>query len=264
MPSQTANRVPKPAVIPLAARLCCATLPPKRFSVAPSMTSTMQFSESSPTFLSCLASLACLLMLGTSPASAGDAPEAPEPEYSQYYTGAFHEYSMRGGLTLPANSDYRGWHVDIGVRHSFPFLIGDFRVAYQFDRLESDEASQGPLDQHGLGGYLAIHPGYLLLLGSDWLSYTLASVHLELGGGAKMGVVQNLEAGDFETGLGPFVSIGGGFDVPLGDPDTGAAPWLNFVYHWQVADFDDRVETFDLDSHVVQIGLGWRINGLLF
>ena len=208
--------------------------------------------------------VASFVFLAAGPVSAQDASEKNEhSEYSDYYTGAFVEYSVRGGASLATDAAYDGWHIDAGVRHSFPMLIGDFRIAYRYDRLSAGP-SAGPLEQHGLGGYLAFHPAYLLMLGSDWLSYTLSSIHLELGGGAKFGVLEPADGGDFETGLGPFVSVGGGFDVPLGDPDTGAAPWLNFVYRWHVADFDGEVETFDLDMHVLQVGLGWRINGLLF
>jgi hypothetical protein len=229
------------------------------------MSIIMQCFELLRTRLLRLAALLCPLLLLTSSAVAEESSGDATREYSQYYTGAFHEYSMRGGLTLPSNTDYSGWHLDIGIRHSFPFLVGDFRVAYQFDRLDADtDADLGQLEQHAVGGYLAVHPGYLLLLGSDWLGYTLSSVHLELGGGAQMGVLENPATEDFETGFGPFVSIGGGFDVPLADPDNGAAPWLNFIYRWRVADFDGEVETFDLDTHLVQVGLGWRINGLLF
>jgi hypothetical protein len=195
---------------------------------------------------------------------------AETPEYSDYFTGAFVEYSVRGGASLASEADYDGWHIDAGVRHSFPMLLGDFRVAYRFDNLSEGGAGNpnalapGPIEQHSVGGYLALHPAYLLMLGSDWLSYTLASIHLELGGGVRLGVLERVVDGEFEMGVGPFVSIGGGFDMPLADPDSGAAPWLNFVYRWHVADFDGAVETYDIDMHVVQVGLGWRINGLMF
>jgi hypothetical protein len=172
---------------------------------------------------------------------------------------------VRGGASLASQAAYDGWHIDAGVRHSFPMLLGDFRVAYRFDNLsEADALAPGPIQQHSVGGYLALHPAYLLMLGNDWLSYTLASIHLEIGGGARLGVLERTDEDVFETGFGPFVSIGGGFDMPLADPDSGASPWLNVVYRWHVADFDGAVETYDIDMHVVQVGLGWRINGLMF
>lgn len=234
--------------------------------------------ETTPLFaarrwLLALALIASSLLLGA-PADAADpvepAPEAPEEQtedsdYSPYFTGAFVEYALRGGASLATDAPYDGWHMDIGMRHSFPMLIGDLRVAYRFDRLTpSDESAPGAIDQHGLGAYLAIHPGYLLLLGNDWLSYTLASVFLELGAGAQASVLNRADDDSYETGFGPFTSLGAGVDMPLWDADGGHAPWLNIVYRWHIADFDGARETHDIDMHILQVGLGWRINGLLF
>lgn len=220
-----------------------------------------------------LALTAASLLIGA-PADAAD-PGEPEPkaeaeqaetsDYSPYFTGAFVEYALRGGASLATKAPYDGWHLDVGVRHSFPMLIGDLRLAYRFDRLTpTDESTPGAIDQHGLGAYLAIHPGYLLLLGNDWLSYTLASVFVELGAGARASVLERADDGSYETGFGPFTSLGAGVDMPLWDPDGGHAPWLNLVYRWHIADFDGARETYDIDMHVLQVGVGWRINGLLF
>jgi hypothetical protein len=205
------------------------------------------------------------LTLGSASAWADQRSQEAESGYSPYYTGAFVEYAMRAGPNFATSAAYEGWHLDLGVRHSFPMLIGDFRLAYRFDRLtETDGSTPGPIDSHNLGGHLALHPAYLLLLGNDWLSYTLASLYLELGAGAKFDVLDSRATGDFESHFGPWVSLGGGLDIPLWDVDKGYAPWLNIVYRWHVADFDGDVETYDLNMHLVQVGLGWRINGLLF
>lgn len=221
------------------------------------------------------------------PAGAPDADDiftvqAPDRNYSQGYTGAFVEYSIRTGLSIPTEAPYSGWNFDVGMRHSFPALLGDFRVAYRFDRLHGDAGEllnpqdpaeilrqPGMIDQHSLGGYLAIHPAYLLLLGNSKLAYSLASVHLELGFGAQYALLEPTSAQrdlgeDYRSHVGPFVSLGGGFSVPLTNPDVGYAPWLHFVYRWHVADFNGEIDTFDINMHVVQIGLGWRINGLLY
>ncbi len=186
-------------------------------------------------------------------------------EYSRYYTGAFVEYSVRGGASLATEAPYKGWNIDVGARQSFPMLVGDFRVAYRYDHLTGTGANTpGPMEQHSLGGYVCFHPLYLLMLGSDWLSYTVASLYAEFGGGAQIGVLNRPDTGDYQTHVGPFVSLGVGLDMPLADPDVGYAPWLNIVYRWHVADFDGKVETFDIDMNVLQVGIGWRINGLLY
>lgn len=199
--------------------------------------------------------------------STGSTPEASggdsQPDYSPYYNGAFVEYSVRGGASLATEAPYDGWNVDVGARHSFPMLLGDFRLAYRFDNF-GDASASGKLEQHNVGGYLAIHPLYLVLLGSDWLSYSIASLYAEVGGGAQMAILKPDGDGDYRTHFGPFVSLGVGLDIPLSDPDVGYAPWLNLVYRWHVADFDGAVETYDIDMHLLQVGVGWRINGLLF
>jgi hypothetical protein len=209
-------------------------------------------------------------------AGSPDAHDETAREYSRQYIGAFVEYSARAGASIATDAPYSGWNLDIGMRHSFPVLLGDFRVAYRYDHLTPTDAAPenladdvALLGQHSLGGFLAIHPGYLLLLGSDQLSYTLASLHAEIGFGAQYSVFEPsraaLDAGaDYRTNIAPFVSLGVGLGIPLLDPDVGHAPWLHLVYRWHVADFDGDIETFDLDMHLLQLGLGWRINGLLF
>lgn len=199
-------------------------------------------------------------------------------DYSKQYNGSFVEYSLRGGASLSSNTDYDGWNIDAGMRHSFPALLGDFRLAYRYDRLTPNSAARqrqdamgqltaSPLIQnHSVGGYLGIHPGYLLLLGNSRLAYALASLHAEIGGGLEYTIVDPSEAqgGDPRGQLGPFFSIGVGLNIPITSPDVGYAPWIHLLYRWHVSDFIGDTEPFDVNMHILQIGLGWRINGLLF
>lgn len=199
-------------------------------------------------------------------------------DYSKQYNGSYVEYSLRGGASLSSNTDYSGWNIDAGMRHSFPAMLGDFRVAYRYDHLtpntaarervnEMGQLSESPLfENHSVGGYLGIHPGYLLLLGNSRLAYTLASLHAEIGFGAEYSRVAPSEAsgGDTRGKLAPFVSLGVGLNIPITSPDVGYAPWIHLLYRWHISDFNGKVETFDVNMHILQVGLGWRINGLLF
>lgn len=201
-----------------------------------------------------------------------------ERDYSKQYNGSFVEYSVRGGASLSSNTDYDGWNIDAGMRHSFPALLGDFRLAYRYDRLSPNSTASerrdamgqltaSPLIQnHSVGGYLGIHPGYLLLLGNSRLAYALASLHAEIGVGAEYTMVDPSEAqgGDTQGELGPFFSIGVGLNIPITNADVGYAPWLHLLYRWQISDFIGETEPFDVNMHILQVGLGWRINGLLF
>src|SRR5690554_2318626 len=207
-----------------------------------------------------------------------DAELGAERDYSKQYNGSFYEYSARGGLSLSSNTEYSGWNIDAGMRHVFPALLGDFRVAYRYDHLTPNKAAgekrnsagqltHSPLMQnHSVGGYLGIHPGYLLLLGNSRLAYTLASLHAEIGFGAEYSIVEPSEAkgGESQGKLAPFVSVGVGLNIPITNADVGYAPWIHLQYRWHVSDFNGDVETFDVNMHILQIGLGWRVNGLLF
>lgn len=251
-----------------------------------------RFFRPQPTYI-----LAALLFLGAA-LSAPDPARAAEPEddtlpdivafddtdrnYSKGYIGAFTEYSVRSGLSIATEAPYKGWNLDLGFRHSFPMLLGDFRLGYRVDMLSPTDTSTpeahdtdailakpGPMQTHSVGGYLAIHPGYLLLLGNDKLAYTLASLHAEIGFGMRYAILEPTDQQkeldvDYQSDLGPFVSLGVGLSIPILNPDEGYAPWLHLLYRWHVADFDGNIDTFDVNMHILQIGLGWRINGLLF
>jgi|GEM_PF-3266141 len=204
--------------------------------------------------------------------------DGEQRDYSKQYNGSFVEYSLRGGASLSSNADYNGWNIDAGMRHSFPALLGDFRLAYRYDRLSPNSVASerrdamgrltaSPLIQnHSVGGYLGIHPGYLLLLGNSRIAYALASLHAEIGVGAEYTIVDPAEAkgGDSRGQFGPFFSIGVGLNIPITSPDVGYAPWIHLLYRWHVSDFVGETEDFDVNMHILQIGLGWRINGLLF
>lgn len=217
---------------------------------------------------------ACLGIAG--PAFADDADESSQERteeeestenYSDFFTGAFHEYSLRGAWSDSKQTDYEGWSLDFGVRHSFPMLLGDARISYRFDSLtpERDDLP-AEIERHALGAHVALHPLYLALLGSDWLGYTIASLYFEIGGGVHYGILDTVETrGEYERDFGLFATLGGGIDIPLWDPDVGHAPWLNAVYRFQYSDFDrPDSATLRLRRHQFFIGIGWRINGLLF
>ncbi|MFU8807254.1 MAG: hypothetical protein ACNA8W_25825, partial [Bradymonadaceae bacterium] len=153
------------------------------------------------------------------------------PTYSEYFSGAFTEYSLRGGLLRTGHSGLRGWTFDGGVRHSFPMYLGDTRLSYRYDSLESTDST---VTIHGSNLTLGIHPLYLALLSRGWMSHFIASLHLELGLGLQRGLRQSLDTSvdDARSGWGFVWSLGAGFDLPLMNPNRGSAPWLNVVYRY--------------------------------
>ena len=215
--------------------------------------------------------LIALALLGL-PASAAADPEGfddgwqPDPPldpYSDAYNGSFTDVSARFGPSRVARNDLSGYSFDAGLRTSFPMYVGDFRAAYRVDQL----AAADPADQiaiHSFGVSLAVHPFYLFMLGSDWISYIVGSLYIDAGAGAQMG--RRLPGPDLrERDLGLFWHFGAGVDVPLWDPDTGQALWLNVLYRNHRADFDtDAGESIALTPHTLFVGLSWRINRLPF
>ena len=215
-----------------------------------------------PTAAAALTPLAVWAVLAVlSPA--GVAAAEPEERYTDRFNGSFVEYGVRAGRSLTVDHDGRAWSFDAGIRQSFPMLLGDLRLAYRYDDFEALAGLDGEVDQHGLGLALGLHPFYILLLGSDWVSYVASSFYLELGLGAQY-VALSRVGGEAEGDLGVTWSLGSGIDIPLGDPDVGWAPWVNVLYRYHRGDLDlDNGGEVDLYLHTLFVGLSLRINGLL-
>ena len=209
-----------------------------------------------------------LLALCASPASAqqqgfddGWTPDDDYRAYSKEFNGTFTDLSARLGLGRARRSSYGSRSLDVGARIAFPAYVGDFRLSYRLDQLSHDE-SEPDITLHSSGLALAFHPAYLLILGSDWLSYLVASFYLDLGVGAQLGVLRGEE---LERDPGLYVHGGAGFDVPLWDPDVGQALWLNFAYRYHHGDFDTNAgPSIKINNHSAFVGLSWRINRLIF
>jgi hypothetical protein len=167
--------------------------------------------------------------------------QAQDVAYTPNFNGSFWDVSARAGLN---NGTTDGWAADVGLRQSFPMHLGDTRLSYRHDELDL-----GSTDQIHLG--FGLHPLYVVLLGSDWLSYVIASLYLELGAGVNI-----------VEGAYPAWTLGAGMDIPLSDPDLGMAPWINLVYRyeWTIA----QIQTADIDRHTFFVGLAWRVSGLLW
>lgn len=195
----------------------------------------------------------------------GEHEKDSERAYGRFYNGSFVEYSVRGALARPTSTAYDGFSIDTGLRQSFPMLIGDTRLSYRFDSLfDESTPTRNQVERHSLGLHLGVHPLYLFLIESDWWGYTLASLYLEIGGGVQYGVLDT--GSDIDDDFGFFGTVGAGVDIPLWDPDTGKAPWLNVLYRYGGGRMQlQRKGGRALERmHSVIAGIGWRYNGLLF
>ena len=203
--------------------------------------------------------LALLLLLSLPamlPSASAETTPVQESE-SPFFNGSFFEVGVRAGGTHAPGLD--GWVADLGVRHSFPMHLLDTRISYQWEHLAQHETNLA-VNQHVLGVYLGFHPLYLFLLGSDRLSYFIASFYLEVG--AAMDATTSRSGSS--VGFGFRGSLGLGVDVPLHDPDSGSGLWIQFLYRAQRQTERDPWNDPAGLWGTGFIGLAWRENGVVF
>ncbi len=185
--------------------------------------------------------------------------EAPHP-----FNGSFSEWSARGGpLLTSSDSVSTGWGADVGLRNAFPMYLADHRISYRYATASMGERRVHLHDLHLAG---ALHPFYLALLSGGLKGHFLASLHLELGLGPRLG---RLSSGGDDEGLSNFgvaASVGGGFDIPLTSPNRGRSLWINGLYRrtWSFVRFDLGDASPRLHDHIFFLGLAWRSNGSMW
>lgn len=215
------------------------------------------------------------LAMSASPSYAQSFDDGWEPEglsaYGDSFNGTFSALEARYGFTQVGGNDYGGYSLDVGARMSFPMYVGDLRLSYRYDDLSHPSGAKdlGALSSHSVITSFALHPLYLVLLGNDWLSYTIASLYADVGLGMHLSWREPSGSGaaaggdTFDPGFAWH--WGAGLDVPLWDADAGQAPWLNLSYRNQRADFDlNDQQEISLSTHTFFVGLSWRFNRLLF
>ena len=183
--------------------------------------------------------------------------DAPNP-----FNGSFAEWSIRGGPVHPSHaSASTGWSGELGFRSSFPMYVGDHRIYYGYARWTLDDHT---IQMHGLHATLGIHPFYLALLSEGWLSHFLASLHLELGLGPRLGRLTSESEADHSVGI--TGSVGAGFDLPLTNANRGRSLWLNTNYRrsWTTLRFAVDGGSPRLHDHTFSFGLAWRSNGIFW
>ena len=183
--------------------------------------------------------------------------DAPEP-----FNGSFGEWSLRGGPLLPSADGSVGWTGEIGFRNAFPFYLGANRIAYSYGRWSVDDET---VQMHGLHASVGIHPFYLALLSEGLTSHFLASLHVELGLGPRFALLPDGDEGT-TSGFGLVGSVGGGFDLPITNPNQGRSLWFNTVYrrNWTTIRLDSSDDAGRLHEHAFFFGLSFRSNGIVW
>lgn len=211
-----------------------------------------------------LTALSLLIVLAPARAGAESFDDDWQPDglraYSTTYQGMFTEFGARYGL---AQADgFEGDSISAHARFAFPMSVGDFKLAYSLERLDAPAITPQAttsIQRHSLNLALAVHPLYLFMLGSDWLSYAIGGLYIDLGAGPQLSVTPDTSDPGFHW------HYGAGIDIPLFNPDKlGHAPWLNISYRRHRADLDLPTQSIDLHTHVIALGLAWRFNRLPF
>ncbi len=185
--------------------------------------------------------------------------EAPHP-----FNGAFTELALRGGPALPSSDDLdTGWSAGLALRTSFPMYLADHQLGYDVAVFDADGDR---VQVHGLHSALAIHPFYLALLSEGLTSHLLSSLHAEVGLGLRYGRHSNDDSAD--DGLGIATSVGGGFDLPVTEPNRGRSLWVSANYRrtWTSLSLDigDADDAPRLHDHRFIFGIALRTNSVLW
>ncbi|MEC9398424.1 MAG: hypothetical protein VYE40_11570 [Myxococcota bacterium] len=223
------------------------------------------------TLAALFALLSCALYTSPAHAKGFDDDWEPPPDhraYSKEFNGTFTDISARYGFARARRSRYTGRSIDAGLRISFPAYVGDLRLSYRNDLFTPDNTqTNNPVTMHSMGVGLGLHPAYLLVLGSDWLSYIASGFYFDLGFGGQFGSIAIGDTRDRDFGL--YGHAGAGLDIPLWDPDVGFALWLNLLYRYHHGDYDLNLAggertSIALQNHTAFIGISARINRLFF
>ena len=216
--------------------------------------------------LACIVILACVsprMIEAQSSSRAHEEAESTTDDDPRAYNGSFVEPSLRGAWVRADSRNLEGWGLDVGLRSASLLSLVDVRLAYRLDALRSTSANASSRTfSHTLGGHLALHPLALFVFGSDWLPYTIASLYVEIGGGARGAPSGSGRTAAF--GVAPVWSVGAGLDVPLGDADRGWLPWLHLLYRYNRGRWPAAQPQRALELHGVFVGLGLRTHGSLF
>lgn len=206
---------------------------------------------------------------GLSEASAQQPEQQPElvEEAPAPFNGSFTETSLRGGPWFAGPIDSPGGIADIGFRHSFPMYVFPHRLSFVHGRWSRDnrEDTEDRFRFYQLHATVGLHPFYLALLSEGMVSHFLASLHLELGAGARW-MISRPTVDERNHSLGVAGSVGVGFDLPVTNPDAGNSLWFNFVARrtWTTNRFDDVDDAARFHDYSLLVGLSWRNNGMLW
>ena len=186
----------------------------------------------------CGALAACLLAVVAWPARAAkvlaEAPlaEAPKAVGPVRFTGATVGLGLQGGPTLLNDEGLTsrvGMTAGVAARMTGLLHVSDAELAYQFSYATPRTASgDARLIRQGVLVTAGFHPLYLLALGNTRLPYVLSNLHVDIGASYQLSTLCT-PAGSATRGDIAW-HWGGGFEVPLGDPNIGRAYWIGFRY----------------------------------
>lgn len=176
----------------------------------------------------CVACCAALLHAGVAFA---EAPARPK-EKRTLFTGATFGVGLQGGPTLlneDALTSRVGMTAGVAGRMTGLLHLSDAELAYQFSYAAPRTASgDARLIRQGVLLTVGFHPLFLLGLGNTRFPYVLSNLHVDIGGSYQLTTLRTTSGSATRGDIAWH--WGGGFEVPLGDPNTGRSYWLGARY----------------------------------
>lgn len=204
----------------------------------------------------------------TATGAAGLARAEAHPDPKMRFQGAFWGLQMHTGLVsrLAANAgESPGPTLGLSARLAGYMSILDLQLSVigsMYDaRSTAGEATD--VKRLSLGLETHLHPMFMEVLRGTTLARTIGSLYVAIGADLDLTALDGAGLDTTEARFGWH--IGGGFDVPLTDPDRGWSLWLGFAYRLKFLSVPTGVAGLqDFDEHTFLVSFAYRNNDIFF
>jgi len=187
--------------------------------------------------------------------------------YSPNWTGAFVGGGLYFGLAS-ANSDLidgrprtptlGGFLQFSSLNHVIDLSLGFHKHRYTSEISEVDAT----IHRNSLALTVALHPGFLGIIGGDRYSYSLANFAILIGPSVEWTNIQT--APHSERYRSPGWHVGAVAGTYLDSPNDGQSFWLEFMYRYNNTSGDHNstfIERRHIREHWLLLRLSFRVNG---
>jgi hypothetical protein len=197
----------------------------------------------------------------------GPGPESPSEDEPARYQGSYWALQAKVGFAYRLNAgkgELPGPAVGASVRVATFLSLLDVELgvlASTYEAIAPEGAGRLRVQRLSLGGEAHLHPLLTTILKNSTLWYILAGIYGSIGIDLDLTFEPNADGPSVDFGW----HVGGGLDIPLGDPNGGWGLWLGVNYRLRFLDASTSISDLtEFDEHVVLLTLGYRNNDLNF